>query len=561
MQNFMITLLTCSVLMSVLGLFYMAVTPFLAKRYSTKGQYYAWLMIIVGLIIPFRPQFDNSIVKITPTNTITPVIQIGNSAPILSPAEYTVARISAISPRVSLWQMVTIIWFVGVVVFLAYYLIKHYHFLAMVKRWSEPITNEQVLSLLQALKKELGISKEIGFRQCLCVGSPILVGFIHPCILLPKTDFEEEELRFIVKHELVHYRRKDLWYKLLVLIATALHWFNPIVYLIARSIEVLCEMSCDTEVVRSTDADKRQYYSEAILKVARYHSKLKTNLSTNFYGGKKSMKKRILSIMDTSKKRTGIVVVCAIVLLTLGTGTAFAVNAASESTSKSTSENEPKNTSNNTTEKTPSTTNDNPLKINYTRLEYDKSDYKWPMNVISVTNTGELILNYELVCLAYDKDGQPLELYWDALNVAENGEVGSVGYGPDGVDYGIVTGISPVSPKSYKCIYMADSTSSFEDINDILLDKTIEVDEATKELAIEMKHKRWVKPGETQTDGYILFDSWNQSTGEHEVNYLISFIKSVIFEDGTVWENPEYEKWISDYEGKSVDIEFLEESP
>ena len=47
MQNFIITLLICSVTMSVLGIFYMAVTPLLAERYSPKGQYYAWLIIII----------------------------------------------------------------------------------------------------------------------------------------------------------------------------------------------------------------------------------------------------------------------------------------------------------------------------------------------------------------------------------------------------------------------------------------------------------------------------------------------------------------------------------
>ena len=51
MQNFIITLLTCSVTMSALALLYMAITPLLAKRYSEKSRYYAWLIIVVGLIV------------------------------------------------------------------------------------------------------------------------------------------------------------------------------------------------------------------------------------------------------------------------------------------------------------------------------------------------------------------------------------------------------------------------------------------------------------------------------------------------------------------------------
>jgi len=159
----------------------------------------------------------------------------------------------------------------------------------------------------------------------------MMIGFVNPQILLPKADFTQDELRFILKHELIHYKRKDLYYKCFVLIATAIHCFNPIVYLMAQAIDVVCETSCDAEVVRSTDADMRQHYSETIIGVVKYQSKLKTALSTNFYGGKKGMKNRILSIMDTGKKKAGIAIVCCTLILTMGTGMAFAANATANS--------------------------------------------------------------------------------------------------------------------------------------------------------------------------------------------------------------------------------------
>ena len=127
----------------------------------------------------------------------------------------------------------------------------------------------------------------------------------------------------------MHYKQKDLWYKCLVLIATAFHWFNPIVYLIAKAIDIQCELSCDEKVVRGTNADIRVYYSETIIGVVRQQYKRKTALSTNFYGGKKGMKNRFLSIMDMSKKKVGVAVLCAALLLTLGTGVVFATSALS----------------------------------------------------------------------------------------------------------------------------------------------------------------------------------------------------------------------------------------
>jgi len=137
----------------------------------------------------------------------------------------------------------------------------------------------------------------------------------------------DDELRFILKHELVHYKRKDLYYKFLVLIATAIHWFNPFIYLIERAINAQCELSCDAEVILGADADTRQHYSEAIIGVVKYHSKIRTALSTNFYGGKKGMKNRISSIMDTRKKRLGTIIISLVLVATLCTGFVFAASA------------------------------------------------------------------------------------------------------------------------------------------------------------------------------------------------------------------------------------------
>lgn len=325
MQSFMIKLLICSLTMSVLSLFYMAITPLLAKRYSVTGRYYTWLVLVIGLIIPFRPQFDNAIFKHDmSSNTIQPVIRKGGGMSVNVPAEHTLH--SAIA-NIPWWQIAGTVWLVGMIIFLVYHISKHYRFLKLAARWSENITDEQTVALIQNLKFQMGLTQKIGLLFCDSIGSPMMTGFITPRILLPKIAFTKVELSFILKHELVHYKRKDLWYKCLVLIATAIHWFNPIVYLIAKKIDIQCELSCDKEVVRSADVDSRQYYGETIIGVIRHQSKLKTAFSTNFYGGKQGMKERIFSIKDMSKKKVGLAVLCSGLILTLGTGFAFPANA------------------------------------------------------------------------------------------------------------------------------------------------------------------------------------------------------------------------------------------
>ena len=319
--------------MSVLALIYIAINPLLAKRYSEKGRYYVWLVIVIGLIIPFRLQWSNAIITVEVPNEIRlPIIQMGNEThavnemtlTTLSPAE-TVALPSAIS-NISWWNIAAVIWIAGLIIFLTFHLTRHYCFVKTAKRWSETITDNQLHDILQILKSEMGISKKISIYQCASIGTPMMIGFIKPKILLPKTNLTHNELRFILKHELVHYKRKDLYFKCCVLVATAIHWFNPILYIIAKAIETQCELSCDTEVVLDTDADTRQHYSETIIGVMKYQSRLKTALSTNFYGGKKGMKKRIFSIMDTGKKKAGFAFFCAALIVTFATGFVFAAD-------------------------------------------------------------------------------------------------------------------------------------------------------------------------------------------------------------------------------------------
>ena len=331
MQDFMITLLICSAAMSVPALLYMAAMPFLAKRYSEKGRYYAWLVIVIGLIIPFRPQWSISLINVELPHipAATPISQAGQ-ANVNAPNFFTPTALPAIDNSVisntlsiSVWQIGFAIWLIGVIVFLFYHGFKHYTFTKMTRRWSEPITDKHVTSLFQSIKSDIGIKRQLSLFSCSSVGSPMMIGLINPRIFLPTAELSQDELFFIFKHELVHYKRYDMLYKYLLMAATAIHWFNPVIYIMTKAVNALCETSCDAEVLRNAGIGARQYYSETIIGVVKYRSRLKTILSTNFYGGKKGMKTRISSIMDMRTKKAGACIACLILLFTLGTGVIF----------------------------------------------------------------------------------------------------------------------------------------------------------------------------------------------------------------------------------------------
>jgi uncharacterized membrane protein YkoI len=152
--------------------------------------------------------------------------------------------------------------------------------------------------------------KTIAAKICPFVPSPMLIGFFKSTILLPNKDISADELGYAFRHELTHYKRKDLWINLLALLATAMHWFNPLVYLMAKVARADCEAACDEAVVNGYDLERRKQYGETIIGFIGACRARPPLLSTYFYGGGNSMKKRLSAIMDTTQKSRGMATAC-----------------------------------------------------------------------------------------------------------------------------------------------------------------------------------------------------------------------------------------------------------
>lgn len=319
LPEFMIALLEASIAMTVIALVYIAITPLLSKKFTAKGRYYAWLVIIIGLIIPFRFHPQTSALYV---DRLLPALKIANSHLVGE----AVSSATTTSPVVPWHVLAGGLWISGVIVFITFHIIRHRRFLKAVRRWSTEIGHRQTLDILHDVQAKLGIKQQVDLRICPGISSPMLLGFIRPSILLPSDNIPKDELPFILKHELIHLKRGDVWYKALVFLATALHWFNPFVYIMAREISIQCEISCDEEVVKNTDVASRQKYVEAIIGVIRKHQ-VQSPFSTHFYSGRQGMKNRVFSIMEVKRKKWGISLLAVIIMATLSTGTVLALNA------------------------------------------------------------------------------------------------------------------------------------------------------------------------------------------------------------------------------------------
>ena len=303
-----------SLQLSAIVLLMLLISPALGRRYSAKCCYYVWAAVFVALILPIRGN-----IKLNLPSFLQAVIP-QNQGQVVPGA--------AVASAVAGWgwfQYAQLCWAVGAIAFIIWHLVSHLRFLSAVRRWSEAVRDPELLQVFEYTKARLHIKKEVPMKRCACIKTPMVVGLVRPVVLLPPAAFSLDEVRLILKHELVHIKRKDLWYKVVMLLALALHWFNPFIHFATKETLNLCEISCDEEVLKGFGAKARAQYGESIIGTIRNRNVYKTALSTNFYSGAKGMKKRIYAMMDMRKKRFSPVLFLVVFAITMCGTTAFAL--------------------------------------------------------------------------------------------------------------------------------------------------------------------------------------------------------------------------------------------
>lgn len=317
--------------------------PLLDKRYSAKWRYGVWLVMALFLLLsPVRLETVASQTPVTPPVVIeVPKVEVSVSREdgisIQGPetSKRPAANIPAASPAVKsrtfpLEELLLTLWATGGLLFLLYRALGTWYFTRRAKRWSRS-GDEETLRVFSAVCHDMTLKNPPVLRISSTVDSPMMVGLFRPALLLPGEDFDELELAFILRHELTHHRRHDLWYKLILTLANALHWFNPLVYLMRREAERDLELTCDDAVVAGAGADVRRAYSETLLaSVHRQKGLSRAVLSTHFYGGKEVMKERFRNILGKRGRKRGILVLAAVLLAVAAAACTFGLQTSAD---------------------------------------------------------------------------------------------------------------------------------------------------------------------------------------------------------------------------------------
>lgn len=170
----------------------------------------------------------------------------------------------------------TSVWAIGVVLYLFIQGILFFRFMKIIEQNHFLIIHEQWLKVWDKLYKKELYPKEIKLIASTLFDEPCTTGIRQKYIIIPAkllNDISSEDIEFLLSHELMHIKRKDVPLKLFLLVLNSLNWFNPLFYLLKWSLHEWTEMGCDEELLVTFSQEQKKNYVQLLfrLMIGEYH--------------------------------------------------------------------------------------------------------------------------------------------------------------------------------------------------------------------------------------------------------------------------------------------------
>ncbi|MFB3787309.1 MAG: M56 family metallopeptidase [bacterium] len=172
-------------------------------------------------------------------------------------------------------------------------------------RQARPVKNKTLRMELKALTERIGLRHPVAWATAGWAGSPVVWGWVHPRIVIPPDlphELSQEQLHWILLHELAHVRRGDIAVRLIQSLSQIVFFFNPVVRAVNRVVDRLREYACDDTAIVASGAS-RKVCGEGLLRVAGQTAAWPAFIpfSTGLSNRKSYLKNRIQRILDTRR--------------------------------------------------------------------------------------------------------------------------------------------------------------------------------------------------------------------------------------------------------------------
>ncbi|MDD6571374.1 MAG: BlaR1 family beta-lactam sensor/signal transducer, partial [Thermoflexaceae bacterium] len=314
MANFMIRFLICNVFISgIIGILLVAKRIF-KNNLSSRMQYNLWFLLLGLLAVPFIPfrligfpqifSWLISLKRSSAFNTGTAIDETVKINPTGNESWLNDFTLSVNSETTLIAGYILLgIWLIGILVMIIL-VIKSSLRLRTLKESALPLQNQEVRRLYHHCLEEMKIRRDIPVYSTAFLKSPIIVGLLKPCIYLPIhliSDYNKSDMRYMLLHELQHYKHKDAIASHLMNLAGVVYWFNPLVWYALREMRNDREVACDTSVLKMLEEDAYEDYGNTLINFAEKVSLTPFPFAAGLGGNMKQMKRRIINIASYEK--------------------------------------------------------------------------------------------------------------------------------------------------------------------------------------------------------------------------------------------------------------------
>jgi beta-lactamase regulating signal transducer with metallopeptidase domain len=274
---------------SVLIVLILLIQLILRRRLPVRWHYLLWGLLLIRLAVPWLPESRISIFNLVPRS-----IQQGRMIESLSErgdvgrfgfysgmrsagTQETTAESDSRTIFAKFVRMLPLLWLLGTVVIAGYVCARSISLWRTVKR-ERPITDSQILDLLEDCKMQMGVQTILGVVVSDRIKSPALFGFVRPRLLLPQGMLETyslEELRYVFVHELAHLRQRDIYLGWLMALLQVVHWFNPLMWFAFGRMRADRELACDTLAISMLAPHEPPEYGRTIVNLLQSFSQVR----------------------------------------------------------------------------------------------------------------------------------------------------------------------------------------------------------------------------------------------------------------------------------------------
>lgn len=218
------------------------------------------------------------------------------------------------------------IWAAGAIIFATWQGYAYRRFTRVLKRNRTMVPeNSEPAKMLRSIKEELGLTCSVKLAYSSVARSPFLAGIWRPAIYLPIESQGNLDMEMVLRHELVHLKRKDLWIKAALLFVRTLHWYNPLVHTVRHELHTWSELTCDQEVVQEMSHADRKRYGGTILNVMAGPASQPGAFYASLSGDGKQLQRRLthmLNVKKLNRQTLFLSVTAALLIAGIGTSTA-----------------------------------------------------------------------------------------------------------------------------------------------------------------------------------------------------------------------------------------------